>query len=95
MYMLVISLIVAALAVARVTRFLIEDRLSVKWRQWVVKRWGADSLPSYFVHCPWCMGMWMSLLAVPAVLYPYQWVVAIYAVPAISMVTGLLLDRKE
>jgi hypothetical protein len=95
MYMLVIALIVAALAVARGTRLLVEDRLTSSWRRWVVNKWGADSMPSYFVHCPWCMGMWLSPLAVPAVLFPYQWVVAIYAVPAISMVTGLLLDRKE
>ena len=95
MYMLVLSLVVAALAVARVTRFFTEDRLAVKLRQWVVQRWGADSLPSYFIHCPWCVGMWMSVLVVPAVLFPYPWVVAIYAVAAVSMTTGLLLDRKE
>lgn len=95
MYMLVISLIVATLAVARGTRFLVEDRLALPYRRWVIGKWGEDSLPSYFVHCPWCTSIWMSLLAIPAVLFPYQWVVAIYAVPAMSMVTGLLLDRKE
>jgi len=95
MYMLVIALVLAALAVARGTYFLLEDRLALAWRRWVVKKWGENSLPSYFVHCPWCMSMWLSPLAVPAILFPYPWVLAIYAVPAISMVTGLLLDRKE
>jgi hypothetical protein len=93
---LIISLIVAALAVARVTRLLVEDRLTVSWRQWVVKRTGTESLATYLVHCPWCMSIWIAVPFMPvAALFPYPWVVALFSIPAASMVTGLLLDRKE
>ena len=94
--MLIFSVAVGMLAVARITRLLVEDRLTVAWRQWVVKRFGADSLPSYLVHCPWCMSIWVGLVLMPwTALYPYPWVIGLYAIPASSMVAGLLLDRGE
>lgn len=93
---MIVSLIVAALAVARLTRLLTEDRLTVRWRQWVIKRWGPESLASYLVHCPWCMSIYISLPVMPiAALFPYPWVIGILAIPAASMVAGMLLDRGE
>jgi hypothetical protein len=93
---LIFSVVVGMLAVARITRLLVEDRLTAAWRQWVVKRFGADSLPSYLVHCPWCMSIWIGLVLMPwTALYPYPWVIGLYAAVASSMVTGLLLDRGE
>jgi len=93
---LIISLIVAALATARITRLVVDDQLTVFWRQWVVKRYGADSLPSYLAHCPWCMSMWIAppFMMVGA-LFPYPWVVGILAIPAASMVTGLLSQVSD
>lgn len=94
--MLIISVVVGFLATARITRLLVEDRLTVAWRRWVVRRWGEDSLPSYFVHCPWCMSMWLAApIMVPAALFPNKWVIAALAIPAASLVTGLLLSREE
>lgn len=93
---MIVSLIVAALAVARITRLLVEDRLTVRWRQWIVRRYGAESLPSYLVHCPWCMSIWIAVPIMPlSVLLPHPWVIAALAIPAASMVAGLLNDRGE
>lgn len=93
---LALSVVVAALAVARVTRLITEDRVLVGLRQWVVRRWGEDSTQSYFVHCPWCVSIYVGLAFMPAaVLWPTKWVVAACSFLAASMVTGLLLDRKE
>jgi hypothetical protein len=96
MDVLIFSVAVAMLAVARITRFLVEDRLTVSWRQWVIRRFGAESLPSYLVHCPWCMSFWvgLALMMWPA-LYPYPWVIGLYAIPASSMIAGLLVDREK
>ena len=95
MSMLLISLVLAALAVVRVTRFLVEDRLALKYRTWATKKWGEESLAAYFVYCPWCTSIWVSLLIGPvAVLYPNKWVLAVLVVPAMSMVAGLILDRE-
>lgn len=95
--MIVVSLVVAALAVARVTRFLTEDFLTVGYRRWVVTRWGPDSKMSYLVHCPWCTSIWIALPVMPAAaLFPNVWVIAALAIPAASMVAGLLsLPGKE
>lgn len=90
------SLIVATLAVARVTRFLVDDRLSDFYRRWVVNKWGPDSKPSYLVHCPWCTSIWIALIIMPAAaLWPNIWVITAFSIPAASMVAGLLIDRKD
>lgn len=91
-----LSMIVATLTVARATRLVTEDRVLVGLRQWVIRRWGEDGKMAYLVHCPWCVSLWLSLVAMPpAVLFPNIWVVAALSIGAASMVSGLLLDRKE
>lgn len=90
--MIAISLVVAALAVARITRFLVEDFLTNGYRRWVVNKWGDESLMSYLVHCPWCTSMWVGIPIMPvAVIWPNAWVVSVLSIPAASMVSGLLV----
>jgi hypothetical protein len=92
--MLIVSLVVATLAVARVTRFIVDDQLSIGFRRGVMNRWGEDSWQSYLVTCPWCVSVWIALPVMPvAVLWPNQWVIAALSIAAASMVTGLLLDK--
>jgi hypothetical protein len=99
--MLVVSLVVAALAVARITRFLTEDFLTVGYRRWVVQRWGEDSKMAYLVHCPWCTSIWVGLPVMPAavlITVPmslWSWVVAVLSIPAASLVAGQLQNGKE
>lgn len=91
--MLVVTLIAAVAAVARLTRLLVSDQITVTYRQWVVRRFGPESAYSYLAHCPWCTSMWISAIVMPvAVAWPNRWVLAILAVPAASLITGLLLD---
>lgn len=98
--MLIVSLVVAAIAVARITRFLVDDRLSDGYRRWIVKRWGEDSKISYLAHCPWCTSIWIAapIMPVPVFLLmswtePITWVIATLSIPAASMVSGLLNDQ--
>jgi len=96
MSMLLISLVLGFLAVARITWFLVEDRLSLKYRAWVTRKWGEQSLASYFVYCPWCTSVWVSLLVMPwAILFPNKWVVAVLAVPAASLVTSMIAEKLK
>lgn len=89
--MLIITLVVAALAVARLTRLLTEDRLTVGYRRWVVNKYGEKSLASYLVHCQWCTSMWIATPVMPvAVFFPNHWVLAVLAIPAASYITGRL-----
>jgi uncharacterized protein DUF1360 len=95
MDMLIIGLILGALTVARLTRLLVADRLTVGWRRWVVNRWGPDSLPSYLAHCPWCMSLWIAIPVMPvAVLFPNKWVIAALAILPASYITGLLAKAE-
>ena len=89
-------MVIGFLAVARVTRLLVEDQLTNRYRLWVVKRWGEASWQSYLAHCPWCTSIWIGAAIMPvAVLLPNIWVVAAFSIPAASMVTGLLVDRGK
>lgn len=81
--------------VARLTRLLVEDRITVGYRRRVVKKYGKESLQAYFVHCPWCTSMWISPLIVPVILFPYPWVIALAAIPAASYVAGFLASKEE
>jgi hypothetical protein len=94
--MLITSLVVAALAVARLTRLLVSDSITVFIRQWVIRTWGPDSLPSKLFHCSWCMSIWIALPVMPvATLLPNRWVIAILAIPAASYLAGFLANRED
>ena len=88
-------MIVAVLAVTRITRLLVEDQLTVGYRRWVIKRWGEQSKMSYLAHCPWCTSIWVALPIMPiATIWPNKWIIAALAIPAASMLSGLMLDRE-
>lgn len=94
--MLITSLVVAALAVARLTRLVVSDKITVNIRQWVVRKFGVESLPSKLFHCSWCMSIWIAIPVMPvATLFPNRWVIAILAIPAASYLTGFLANREE
>jgi hypothetical protein len=92
---LLLVLVTAVLAVARLTRLVVKDRIALGLRRSVVKRWGEESMAAYFAHCPWCMSIWFSLVVMPvAVFWPNRYVLAVLAIPAASYVTGLLAERE-
>lgn len=94
--MLILSLVIAALAVARLARLVADDEITVGFRRWVVNRFGVHSLLTKLVHCaPWCMSMWFSLLMPVAVLFPNIWVVAVLSVPAGSMLAAMILQVTD
>lgn len=94
--MQLLVLIVAMLAVARLTILMVDDRLTISYRRWVVKRWGEESMPAYFVHCSWCTSMWVAPLVMPvAVLFPNRWMLAALSIPAASLVAGFLGKARE
>lgn len=97
----VIILITAYLAVARLTRLLTEDRITVAYRRWVVNKWGENSMTAYLAHCPWCTSMYIAAVVMPLtwivvdILTPeFPWwltlIASIMSIPAASHVAGLL-----
>lgn len=90
--MLVLTLIVATLAVARLARLVADDTITVGFRRFVVKHNGPDGWLTKLVHCaPWCMSMWFSILMPVAFFWHNQWVLAALLIPAGSMAAAILL----
>lgn len=87
------------LAVARLTRLVVSDKIAMPFRAWVVARDGEQGWFTFLVHCPWCTGFWVSAVIAP--LYWYfgrsPWFVIPCLALALSQATGLLfkLDQGE
>lgn len=95
----VVLLAVYALAVARFTYLVTLDDLTEGWRDALIG-WLDDrpktlgAFLSKMVTCPWCAGMWISLIASPLVWF--WWDHPALVIPAValafSQVTGMLSD---
>jgi hypothetical protein len=94
--MLMLNLIVATLAVTRITRLFTTDKITVGYRRWVINKWGAESWQSVLAHCDWCFSIWVSLIVIPAVvlLSGGSLLLAALSVPAASYVTGFLISKE-
>lgn len=69
-----LQLLIYALAVARVTGLIVADAITEPVRDAIVVR--LDDRPktlgeaiSTLITCPWCAGMWVSLVAAPLVWF--------------------------
>lgn len=89
----VLGVILAALATARLTRLVVEDELTGPLRERIARRNPQGKL-AYLVHCRWCAGMWCSLAVVSCFLgtvaavaagSPLAWPLAAFVlVPAVA-----------
>lgn len=88
-----------ALALARLTRLLTADEITDFIRVWAYKRaHGGENKLTYFVQCPWCMGMWLSFATVWSVfLVSDLWSWWLYPVLALSgsYLVGLMASNLE
>lgn len=91
-----LQLLVYALAVARVTGLITTDSITEPIRDWITVR--LDDRPatlgeavSTLITCPWCAGMWVSLIAAPLVWFWGDWPVMLVAAMALafSQVAGM------
>lgn len=91
------SLLLAMLAVARLTRLAVTDRLTVAYRRWVATKYGPDSMAAYLAHCTWCTSAWVALFVMPpAVLWPTSpYVMVPMSILAASYVVGLLARLED
>lgn len=86
------------LALARVTRLLTKDALTDVIREWAYRRsHGAETTLTYFVQCPWCVGMWLALGTawVPLVLAERALWLWPFAALAASHLIGLAAENLE
>lgn len=90
-------LVVLVLAVARSTRLITADQITLPLRTWVVRRYGEDGKAAYFVFCPWCVSIWVAgFLTPPTFAVPHgpSWGEQVWygflTILAASYATGLL-----
>jgi hypothetical protein len=91
-----LQLALAALAVFRMTRLLVEDEVTRPARERVTTWAGgtaerhAHPATAYFVTCPWCVSFWLAVLWVAALVFVPTIALGADAVLALSAVAGLL-----
>ena len=90
MTLLIIALWI--LAVMRVTRLINFDTIMFWLHNVVGNKYGPGSWQAEFLECPWCIGMWVSLMTAwyPVMLTGLTWWLYPALALAASMITGLL-----
>jgi hypothetical protein len=91
-----LQLVLAALAVFRITRLVVEDEVTRPARQritgWAEGTATRRARPGvgYFLTCPWCVSFWLAVLWVAALILVPTIALGADAVLALSAVAGLL-----
>ena len=87
-------LVVYALAVMRVTGLITVDQLTATPRDAILAALpdtGRGHLIGYLITCPWCTSMWVSIVAVPLILWQGNrwWLLGPALALALSQITGM------
>lgn len=92
-----VTLIVLMFAVARVTRLIVDDKISLPLRQWVLAKSGEDGWFFYLVSCPWCMGVWVSagMTAVTFLWDSRVWSALLVFLAVAQLASALLTFKPE
>lgn len=89
-------LVMFVLAVSRLTRLVTKDYITDPARIYVMKRFGVESHVAYFLQCPWCISIWISMLVAPFMILATDlpfWTFILAALAA-SQIVGWL-DRFD
>lgn len=98
------DLIVLWLGSYRIWMLLAKDAITQRWRVRLLgyedtgqaTRWKLHKTTGEFVHCPWCLGFWISLAATLAYFqWPHatRWVLLPFAVSALVALAAVTFDR--
>lgn len=89
-----ITLLVAALATARVTRLITADRITEPPRMWLLLRLDPEGLGSYLVTCAWCVSVYVGAGAAALLWFGPSWTVWPLSALAFSYVAGWLASKE-
>lgn len=95
--MTVITLVLAALATARITRLVTTDRITETPRHWTLRRLNPEGMTAYLITCDWCVSVYTgSAMAAGWSLWGnHRWFTAVCAAFAFSYVAGFLASRES
>lgn len=91
-----ITLLVAALATARLTRLVTTDRITQAPRRWALHKLPAESLGAYLLVCDWCVSVYVGAAVAGAGAlagaWPWTWMAPVTL--ALSYVAGWLAGKE-
>ena len=95
--MTVITLVLAALATARLTRLVTTDRITETPRHWTLRRLNPEGMAAYLITCDWCVSVYTGSAAATgwALWGDHRWFTAVCAAFAFSYVAGYLASRES
>lgn len=87
----VLILTIYVLATARVTRLINHDQVFNPARNRYLRIFSGHYLAAYFITCPWCVGLWASIIGavVPVGLFGWSWWAVLPVGLAASMLIGV------
>lgn len=93
--MTALNLVKDVLAVHRLTKLVIDDKITEDFREAVFERFPPDSTKiGYVLTCPWCVSLWVGIgVVVARKIAPDAWDAAATAL-AVSSTTGLIEERR-
>lgn len=89
-----ITLLVAALATARLTRLVTRDQITHTARRAVLKRLNPDGMLAYLVVCDWCTSMYVGTAVAAWAHWGPAWGVWPLAILSFSYVAGWLASKE-
>jgi hypothetical protein len=90
-----ITLLIAALATARLTRLVTTDRITQAPRHWVLMRIDPEGLGAYLVTCDWCVSVYVGAGVAAATATAGEWWIWVMAGLAFSYVAGFLASKES
>lgn len=92
-----VTLLLTALAAARITRLITTDRITQAPRSWILRRLPDESLLAYLLVCDWCASVYVgaALAGAGSALGWWSWTMAVPAALAFSYIAGYLASKES
>lgn len=88
-----VALLSDILATYRLTRMVLDDKITEDIRNAIYERSPRDSMMSYFVGCPWCVSIWAGLVIFSLRRISPSNADIVSGLLAASAVTGVIYNR--
>ena len=53
-----------SLAVYRLTKLIMEDRITMEARDWYWERFPSNTKMGFLLTCPWCVSIWAAIIVI-------------------------------
>jgi hypothetical protein len=89
-----ITLLVAALATARLTRLVTRDQITHRARRAVLKKLDPDGMLAYLIVCDWCSSVYAGGAVAAWIIWGPSWGLWPLAILAFSYTAGWLASKE-